>query len=135
MRFPDWKPRLTAYLASIARAPFAPGAHDCALFAAGCIEAMTGQDLARDLRGTYKTTKQGLKALRAAGFDGIEAYAAAHFPEIHRSEMIPGDLAIVSGEGVDWALGILQGEAVYVLTPGGLGFLPLTAIRHLYAVR
>lgn len=96
---------------------------------------MTGQDLAAPFRGRYRTTKEGLKALRAAGFASIDAYVAAHFAQIHPSEMIPGDLAIVTAEGADWALGIVQGEAVYVLTPGGLGLLAPAAIARVFAVR
>lgn len=135
MRLPDWKPRLTAYLAEIARRPMVEGQHDCALFAAGAVEAMTGEDLARGLRGRYRTTRGGLRVLRRAGYDGIPAFAAAHFPQIHLSRMAPGDLVIVADEETPWALGIAQGEGIYVLKAMGLGLMPASAATHVFAVR
>lgn len=54
-RCEDWHARLAAYVFDAGRTPFAYGSHDCALFAAGAVEAMTGTDLAAGWRGIYRT--------------------------------------------------------------------------------
>lgn len=41
-RLPDWPERLAAYIAANRPLPFAWGTHDCALFAAGAVQAVTG---------------------------------------------------------------------------------------------
>ena len=64
----DWRPRLTEYLARVAGARFRPGQHDCALFAAGAVEAMTGHDPAAEWRGTYRTLEEGRVVLAGQGY-------------------------------------------------------------------
>lgn len=114
MRHADWKTRLHAYLADCASTPFAFGTHDCALFAAGAVAAMTGDDFAADYRSRYTTLKGGLRLLQKAGFEDHITLAAFHLPKVHRAWVTPGDLAVVdTPEGA--ALGVYQGEGVYVL--------------------
>lgn len=129
MRQSDWKTRLIGYLGIVAQQPFEPGVSDCALFAAGAVQAMTGVDLAADWRGRYATLADGLALLQSRGFADHIALAAGHFAEIPPALAAAGDLAVVQGlEGE--ALGVVQGEGLYVLTPTRLGILPLThAIR------
>lgn len=124
----DWRARLQAYLASVARQPFEYGRHDCALFAAGAVDAMTGVDLARGFRG-YRTQKGGIKKLRQRGFQDQFALLEAHLPEIHPAFAKVGDVAVVSSDEGP-ALGIVQGEWIHVLRPEGIGNMPLlSAIR------
>lgn len=68
-RAPDWEERLSVYLDRVIEEPFKWGSHDCALFAAGAVNAMTGTDPAADLRGTYDDRVTAALALkeRAAG--------------------------------------------------------------------
>lgn len=129
MRRPDWKTRLIAYLGKVASLPFEPGVNDCALFAAGAVEAVTGIDLAAGWRGRYQSLAEGFALLQAAGFADHIALTAAHFPEIAPALAAAGDLAVVQGPEGD-ALGVVQGEAIYVLSPRRLGIVPLT-----YALR
>lgn len=129
MRHPDWRDRLVAYLHSARVRPFEFGQHDCSLFAADCVAAMTGVDMASDWRGRYATMRGGLRVLRKAGFDDHVALAAAHFPEVTPLLAQPGDLAVVPTDDGP-ALGVVQGEAVYVLGPRGLGLVSiLSAVR------
>lgn len=133
MRTPDWKLALIQYVGEAARKPFEFGSHDCALFAAGAVLAMTGVDLAAKWRGKYTTLKGGLLALKRAGYADHIALAAAKFAEIAPAFAAPGDLAVIDGpDGA--ALGVVQGEGVYVLTQGGLGMLPLTHARTAFRV-
>lgn len=119
-RLNSWHINLMQYLGQAARRPFAPGVHDCALFAAGAVEAMTGVDIAAEFRGRYHTVKGGQRRLRRAGYADQVAMAAAHFEEIPVAFASPGDIAVLqTPEGL--ALGIVQGAAVYAVASNGLG--------------
>ena len=126
-----WQTRLAAYLHEVGREGFAYGAHDCALFAAGAVQAMTGIDLAADWRGRYTSLRGGLRVLRAAGYADHVALAAAHFPTVDRPR--PGDLAVMQTlEGP--ALGIVQGALVYLRGPDRIGLLPVSDASHFFGV-
>lgn len=117
-RTKGWQKRLIAYLDATHRKPMRPGKHDCALFAAGAVEAMTGVDLARGWRG-YRTFNEGRKFLEKAGHASIADMIAAHLAEIDPDHALPGDVMIVDGvDGAD-ATGILQGDFIYTAGPRG----------------
>ena len=104
-RLPDWRSRLTVHLDTVARDAFSYGSHDCALFAAGCVQAMTGVDLAARYRGLYRTLKGGLKLLDKDGFDSHLAVVRAHFAEVPPAFAQVGDIMVLgSDDGID-ALG------------------------------
>lgn len=132
-RLVDWQPRLIAYLRESVLRPFEDGVHDCALFSAGGCEAMTGQDYAAPYRGRYTTVRGGLRILRRDGFRDHVALAAAHLPEQHISRAAPGDLAVIRSEDGD-ALGIVQGEGVYILSRDGLAVAPLMAAHTSFKI-
>lgn len=133
MRFKDWQHRLIAYMHDSVRRPFEEGKHDCALFAASAVDAMTGHDYAAPYRGRYKTTKGGYRILRKDGFENHVALAAAHLEEIAPAFARPGDLAVIpTDEGP--SLGVVQGERVYCLGPTGLGLLPLSSATRAFRV-
>lgn len=116
----DWQLPLMQFLAAAARRPFQPGVHDCALFTAGAVEAMTGVDIAAAFRGRYSTLRGGHRVLRRCGYADHVAIAAYNFPEIAPAFAAPGDIAVVpTPDGP--ALGIVQGASIYVVAPTGLG--------------
>lgn len=128
-RLPDWRTRLTVYMLAHADSSFAFGRHDCGLFAAGAIEAMTGTDPGAPYRGGYESFKGALKRLRRAGHADHVALAGTLYPEIAPAFARPGDLAAV-GTAEGPALGIVQGEHVYLAGETGLRLVPLTdAVR------
>lgn len=121
-RYPDWQTRLTCYLADCARAPFRPGHHDCMLFVAGAVLAMTGVDLARGWRG-YRTLSEGQRSLRRKGYADHVSLVRTLLPEIIRPR--PGDVAVIQtpdGPGV----GIVQGQAIYAVAAVGWTLVPMT---------
>lgn len=124
-RLPNWRGLLVAWVAGAATRPFAEGSHDCALFAAGAIAAMTGADPAAGYRGRYRSTRGGLRVLRRAGLADHLALADRHFARIAPAFARAGDLAAVAEAGGP-CLGIVQGERIYVLRPEGLATVPLT---------
>lgn len=54
----DWPERLAAFVEQHRRTPFAWGSHDCALFAAAAVQAITGADPLAAWRGTYTTEEE-----------------------------------------------------------------------------
>jgi hypothetical protein len=78
MRSRHWATRaFHAFLQARAYTPFAWGVHDCALFAADGIEAMTGIDIAADFRGKYSDEAGALEAIKAIAGGETVADAAA----------------------------------------------------------
>lgn len=138
MRLYDWEARFAAYIVGIARTPFRPGALDCALFAAGGAQAVTGIDPAAAFRGRYRTIEAGLKLMRAGGHEDHVAFAQAHFPAVGRAQALPADIAVVTDAGFSRsgpALGLVQGEMIYVLRGAGLGLVPIEAAGQILGVR
>lgn len=134
-RYHDWRTRLSVYLHEIAHEPFHWGVHDCALFAAGAVEAMTGEDFAAGYRGKYKTLIGGLRKLKQSGFVDHAAMAASLFDECHPSSAHVGDLAAIETDhGV--ALGVVQGQRIYVLRPdqAGIGTVALLDAKRTFHV-
>lgn len=133
MRRADWHQRLTVYLAECQSRPFAYGRHDCALFAAGAIEAMTGHDPAGNDRGKYKTIRGGLGRLKRRKIKDHIAAADTMFEACATNMVRPGDLVAVKADP-GMALGIVQGEMIYVLSPSGLGLVPITLAEKAWKI-
>jgi len=121
-RIPTWRTALHETVEAHRRVPFAWGQHDCALFAADCIKAMTGLDLATGFRGSYHSASGAQRALKRAGYSDLVSLAANFFEET--TAMMAGAGDIAAFETPDgWALGVVVGERVTVLGPDGLGSL------------
>lgn len=99
-RLPDWQSRLHALVMARWREPFAWGRNDCCLFAADAVLAVTGQDLAADLRGRYATAREAEVLLRAHG--GLLMLADARLgPEVPVGLAQPGDVGVTVQNGRD----------------------------------
>jgi predicted deacylase len=131
MRLPDWRTRLYAYLLSVEREPFQWGGHDCAHFAAGAVEAMTGRDLTED--AGYSTAIGARRWLAARGMESVADLAAQHFEEIPVLQAQVGDLAVLPGDG-DVTLGVVTGDEVRALHPLGAVRSPLTEATRAFRV-
>ena len=128
-KLPDWRNRLIAFLSANHRRPYEPGRWDCAIWAAGAVEAMTGIDYMRGFRG-YRTIAEGHRKLRAKGFEDHVALVASVLPEVPAPFAQPGDVAVIDG----LSLGIVQGHLVYGFGENGFGTMPLTAIGRAFRV-
>ena len=135
MRLYNWESRLSAYAARVAREGFAWGRHDCALFAAGAVEAVTGTDPAAAWRGQYRTRAGGMRLIRAAGFADHVAAAESWFPRLDHGMHLPGDLAVFPAADKLGALGVVMGELAYVLRRDELGLTTVSGALYLLAVR
>lgn len=134
-KLPGWQNKLTAYLRECAKQPFRPGSLDCGLFAGGAIKAMTGEDVDIELRGEYRTIDDAMVKLKEMGFKDHISYAASKFKRIKNPIMAQrGDLAVVEDMNGFPALGIVQGEHIYVMELNGVGLRPLTDIKKAFRV-
>ncbi len=128
-RLQDWRPRLVGYLETVRTRSFAYGSHDCGLFAAGAVRAMTGVDLAAQFRGRYDSLKAGLKLVRG----GPMTILRQHFEEVPTAFAGVGDLALIGEVGFP-ALGLFEGQHILVLREEGLGLMPRAAATLAYRV-
>ncbi|MET0376885.1 MAG: hypothetical protein ABW128_21845 [Rhizorhabdus sp.] len=95
VRFPDWEERLALYLDTRADMPFRWGHHDCALFAAGAVKAMSGVDPAEVFRDKYDTSAGAALALREHGAGTLLRTCVEWFgASKHISQAKRGDLVM-----------------------------------------
>ena len=67
MRIDGWEKMLTDFIESKSAASFQWGVHDCCLFAADCVEVITGHDYASQLRGRYKNGREAQEVIKEYG--------------------------------------------------------------------
>lgn len=103
------------------KTPFEWGEHDCALFASEHVKALTEVDIGSDYRGKYSNALGALKTLKENGYDNLLELCQDNFLEIHLSQARSGDLAIIEEDG--YALAVVLGETIGVLTPNGYGII------------
>lgn len=133
-RLPDWETRLRSYIDSVRRTPFAYSVFDCALFAAGAVQAMTGVDPAESLRGRYHDAATGKQLINQLGYlDHIDMAAALFDTLKNRSLAALGDLAAVPTEA-GLALGVVGGPVVFAPQLRGLGTIQLTAAKRVFRI-
>ena len=94
---------------------------------------MTGADHAAPFRSNLTSQKTALRALRRAGHADHVALVASLFEEIPVAFVTPGDIAVIATPEGD-ALGIVQGEVIYVQSLGGVGALPLLDAHRAFRV-
>lgn len=106
-----WPRALEAYLRQLDGAPWEWGRSDCAMVAAGAVEAVTGVDLTASWRGRYGSALEARRAIRGKavcwGELANQAFALHGWPEIDPRGSRVGDVG-------------LTGDACFcVRVPGG----------------
>ena len=133
-RLQDWDRRLARVTEKHLRLAGEWGGSDCLLTAMDAVEAVTGQDPAQKVRGTYSTEQGAAKLLRRRKAEDVEQMLAKLFPVLPSAFMaMRGDLAVVERDGVVSA-GYVCEYGVAVKTETGLAFVPVTSIRSAYQV-
>jgi hypothetical protein len=72
-RVEDWRARLNRLIAYSGTRPFEWGQWDCGIFPLCAIEAVTGEPVGDEWRGTYSTKLGAVKALKKRGYESITA--------------------------------------------------------------
>ena len=118
MRIANWEDVLWAEVGRWRKAPFEWGVNDCCLFAARCVDAISGSDWVGDLRGCYHDERSALAYIKAEG--GVEASVTRRLgASVPRLLARRGDVCLVetpSGHG----LAVCVGGSVMIPGPAGL---------------
>lgn len=104
IRRSTWEADLSSYILATRYQPFIWGTLDCALRAAGAVEAMTGVDPAAEYRGKYSTAAGAERALRRIGAGTLEASWDAKFDVVEPGFVRRGDI-VWDGEAVGICVG------------------------------
>jgi hypothetical protein len=131
MRLPDWRGRLATYISESRTRPFQYGTFDCARFAAGAVEAITGRRLFLDIE--YDDEESGQDALQILGFQSHVEAAESVLPVAPVSMARYGDLAVIS-ELDEEVLGVVGGGFVLVATNRGLRNWPFKLVDRILTV-
>lgn len=131
-----WEKRLTDYVMDCAQQKFKPGKLDCGLFFSGAIKVMTGEIIDQPFKGKYRTIEKAMDIAKGLGFENHAEYAASFFDELENPLMAKrGDGAVLDDIDGFPALGIVQGEYIYVMTVSdGITTYPLTAAKRAFSV-
>lgn len=129
-RLADWEPRLNAWMADKQAAPFEWGKLDCVVFAFGCIEAMTGEQVCPP-HGDYTTRIGAMRALTKAGFDNLAFVMDSVLDDNPPAMAMRGDIVMHDG-GLGVCLGV---TSVFLIEDGvGLKSEPTLACSHSWRV-
>ena len=132
LRLRTWQSELDALLSARLNAAFEWGVHDCCLFAADAVQAMTGQDLAQGLRGSYSTEAEAEGVL--ANLGGVAALVTARLGEPVLPTMArPGDVGLVEIAGRQ-SLAVCIGQHWQAPGPDGLRVLPRRVVLQAWRV-
>ena len=128
-RMRDWPERLAALFAAREAQPFEWGAHDCCLFAADAVLAVTGHDPAADLRGTYRTAAQAAQVMeRFGGLAGVAIERAGRVVPVALAQ--PGDVGLSRHDMPRPTLAVWGGTAWHAAAAVGLVVVPTEAITR-----
>ncbi len=128
----DWPLRLSAYVDGHRTTAFAWGVHDCAQFARGAIEAMTGEDPARVLDlPAYTSALGAARYLRRLPLEQIPL--AVGLEPITPLKAQRGDIVLIRSAGRP-VLGVCLGPLI--ASPGAQGteYLPLRSAEKAWRV-
>ena len=114
-----WDIRLVKFVSAHRRKPFEWGVNDCATFANGAVEAMTGKPIMP--LPAYSTELGAAKAFKAAGVASVAELLDARLTRLDCR--FPPRGAVVGrpgGEVTRLALGVMTGAQVAFLGPDGV---------------
>lgn len=136
-RLDQWPEALNALVQSRQNAPFVWGTHDCCLFACDAVQAITGVDLAENIRGHYSSKVGAARMIKRMG-GTVETLAervcaAFQLPEIPLPKAGRGCLLLLdTPEGP--SMGVCIGPVGAFAGPSGLVFRRVGHCRRAWQV-
>jgi hypothetical protein len=119
----DWQVRFESFIASRNAKPFTWGTNDCAIFAADCVHALTGCDVALPAFRKHATERQAARVLKRHG--GVLGIATAALGQpVPATTASVGDVVLAKAGGRDM-LAICNGDTCIAPGPRGLAVLPM----------
>lgn len=132
MRLRNWPSRFAALVDSARARPFEWGTHDCCLWAASAVLALTGNDPGRQWRGAYATARGALDLLEAVG--GLEGAGELTGTPIAVALAAVGDIGLVTWDDGTESLAVCAGHSWMCAGDTGLVHLPLLSARRAWGV-
>ena len=138
-RYEDWPRRLNDFVALARERRFRWGTHDCMLFAADAVQAITGVDPARPYRGIYRNRREAERLMKEYAGGGVskltELVTEDHsIPEIPPLMAQRGDVCLVEVSSRE-ALGVAVGSIILVAAlPKGVAAVPLTGALRAWRI-
>jgi hypothetical protein len=123
IRYDNWPEKLNELIEARLNKPFKWGEHDCCLFAADAILAMTGTDLASDLRGTYASKTKAAKIVKEKG--GLAQIATDRLGEPIPVLMAKRGDIVLMPVATGNCLAVCLGDKLAAPGPDALVFAPL----------
>jgi hypothetical protein len=127
MRQVNWQMNLLNVIEAADKRPFLWGENDCLLFAADCVKAMCGDDLAAAYRGTYNSELTAKKVLLKT-HGTLEKAIGAFLPEVHVKLAQRGDIAVIDNGGNRCA-GVVWSGGVYAMGVNGVVLMRQPPLR------
>lgn len=126
-----WRERFDALVAERMHTPYAWGEHDCCLWTADSVLAVSGVDHAAAWRGTYADAAGGARLLAELG--GLSALAAMAGDPILPLMAAVGDIGIVEHGGRQ-SLAVCTGDCWLLAATHGLAVKPFDAATAAWRV-
>lgn len=138
LRLPDWPERLDAVIESARHRPFIWGQHDCCLFVADAVAAITGVDFASDWRDQYGDVIDARQLIRKCGFRSFTDLVsvlcqASGWPEITPARAGRGDVCILILDSTEH-LCLCTGAHLAVPGDQGLVFYPRSLAQRAWRI-
>lgn len=127
-----WFQRLDSLIRDRMSTPFAWGTHDCVLWAADAVHALSLVDPAAGYRGTYSTAVEAARLLRDLG--GLQALADRAGVPVAPLGALPGDVGLVHDEQGRESLAVRHASGWLVPGAAGLALLPTSAASQAWSV-
>lgn len=132
LRLKNWPSRFAALVDRSRALPFAWGSHDCCLWAASAVLALTGNDPGAAWRRTYRTGRAALHILESIG--GLEGAGALMGASIAPPRAGEGDIGLVTWSCGTKSLAVRSTNAWMCAGDAGLVDLSLDAATHAWGV-
>lgn len=132
----DWPTHLFDLIEQRKNMPFKWGVHDCCTFAADAVRAMTGHDLAADVRG-YNSAIEAVKIMAEEG--GLESMIERRLEEAGCKALVTprkaqrGDIAAIV-TSAQTAVGVCVGRMVAFTGKDGLVYYPLKDCKRAWRI-
>ncbi len=128
MRYPNWEARLYEVIEEARNKEWKRGKHDCAIFALNAMQAISGIDYGKEIKGKYDTKIGYLKLWKKLGGSTLLEITGIILKkeeeDIRRTRR--GDLVLYCDEDKEDHLGICIGDKVAIMSVGdGLIFVDL----------
>lgn len=124
MRLKGWEQALARTTRAAMTRPHTWGTHDCAMFAAACVKAITGQDFAAEFVGRYSDEEGARKMLASLGCMDVGDLASRFLPEIEPHEARRGDVVMIEGR-LGRFLAVVDGRTAVGPAASGLTHTPV----------